>query len=140
MTYSIKIRSHNDPYIKIAEEAMESVSDLLIGGAFLVDIIPILKYVPEWFPGAKFQSKAAIMRKQASMTRNATFAATEELMVCDPLAFPGFSLNDLMIHSQASGDYDPSFVSEALREVEYSDTPNQEIDLLKDIAAVAYTG
>jgi hypothetical protein len=83
MTYSINVRPYNDPYIKIAEEAMEVAAELLIPGAFLVDIIPILKYVPEWFPGATFQSKAATMRKHAEKMRNTTFVATEELMVCD---------------------------------------------------------
>ena len=78
MTYSINIQPYNDPYIKIAEDALRVGSALLIPGAFLVDIIPILKYVPEWFPGAKFQSKAAMMRKHAARIRNATFAATEE--------------------------------------------------------------
>ena len=87
MTYGIKIRPYNDPYIKMAEEAMVAIAELLIPGAFLVDIIPILKYVPEWFPGAKFQSKAAVMRKHAAIMRNTTFAATEELMVCDFLEF-----------------------------------------------------
>ena len=80
MTYSIKVQPYNDPCIKIAEEAVAAIAELLIPGAFLVDIIPILKYVPEWFPGAKFQSKAAVMRKHAARIRNATFAATEELV------------------------------------------------------------
>ena len=82
MTYSINVRPYNDPYIKLAEEAVGAIAELLIPGAFFVDIIPILKYVPEWFPGAKFQSKAAMMRKHAAIMRNTTFAATEELMVC----------------------------------------------------------
>ena len=82
MTYSINVHHHNNPYIKVAEEAMGTVAELLIPGAFLVDIIPILKYVPEWFPGAKFQSKAAIM-KHAANVRNTTFEAIKELMVCD---------------------------------------------------------
>jgi hypothetical protein len=85
MTYSIKVRPYNDPYIKVAEEAVGAIAELLIAGAFLVDIIPILKYVPEWFPGAKFQTKAATMRKHAALTRNTPFAATEELMVCIPV-------------------------------------------------------
>ena len=89
MTYSIKVRPYNDPYIKIAEEAIGSISELLIPGAFLVDTIPVLKYVPEWFPGARFHNKAAVMRKHAAIMRNTTFAATEELMVCD-LSFLGF--------------------------------------------------
>ena len=81
MTYSINVQPYNDPYIKIAEEAVATNAELLIPGAFLVDIFPILKYVPEWFPGAKFQSTAAITRKHAARIRNTTFAATEELMV-----------------------------------------------------------
>jgi hypothetical protein len=81
MTYSIKILPYNDPYIKISEEAAQAMAELLVAGAFLVDIIPILKYVPEWFPGATFQRKAATMRKHAAIVRNATFSATEKLMV-----------------------------------------------------------
>ena len=94
MTYSVNIRPYNDPYIKIAEEALGAIAELLIPGAFLVDIIPILKYVPEWFPGAKFQSKAAVMRKHAEIMRDTTFAATEELMVCNSSPFLGFLLDD----------------------------------------------
>jgi len=59
-----------------------------------------------------------VMRKHAAMARNMTFAATEELM--------------------ATNDYYPSFVTNALREVQYSDTPNQDINLLKDVAVQAY--
>ena len=42
--------------------------------------------------------------------------------------------------SQASDDYDSSFVTEALKEIQHSDTPNQDINLLKDVAAQAYEG
>ena len=87
MTYGINVHPYNDPYIKIIEESIGAIAELFTPGAFLVDIIPILKYVPEWFPGAKFQSKAAVMRKYAARIRNTTFAATEKLMVCDSSPF-----------------------------------------------------
>ena len=48
-----------------------------------------------------------------------------------------------MIHirSQTGGDYDPSFVTEVLlREIQYSDTPNHDINLLKDVAVQGYLG
>ena len=45
-----------------------------------------------------------------------------------------------MSSAQANGDYDPSLVSEALRQIEHSDNPNQDVDLLKDVAAMAYVG
>ena len=94
MTYSIHIHPYNDPYIKITEDAMEAIAELLVPGAFLVDIIPILKYVPEWFPGGKFHSKAAVMRKHAAKMRDTTFAATEDLMVGDSSPFLVFLLDD----------------------------------------------
>ena len=47
----------------------------------------------------------------------------------------------IRIRSQASGDYEPSLVTEVLStEIQYSDTPNQDINLLKDVAAMAYAG
>ena len=45
-----------------------------------------------------------------------------------------------MSSAQANGDYDPSLVSEALRQIEHSDNPNQDVNLLKDVAAQAYMG
>ena len=44
------------------------------------------------------------------------------------------------MRSQASSDYDPSFITEGIREVQYSDTPIQDINLLKDVAVQAYLG
>ena len=94
MTYSIDVDPHDDPYVKIADEAAKAMAEVQIPNAFLVDTIPILKYVPEWFPGAKFQSKAAAMRKNAALMRNAPFAKTEELMVRDSSPFLEFLLDD----------------------------------------------
>ena len=52
-----------------------------------------------------------------------------------------FSYLMIRIRSQASNDYDPSFVTEVLlEEIQHSDTPNQDISLLKDVAAQAYMG
>ena len=47
----------------------------------------------------------------------------------------------ICIRSQASSDYDPSFVTEVLlKEIQYSDTPNEDISLLKNVAVQAYLG
>ena len=88
MTYGINIRPYDDPLIAMAEEAVEAMSELTNAGTFLVDILPILKYVPGWFPGAKFQTKAAMTRTHVEKIRNATFAATKEVMVITLWPFP----------------------------------------------------
>ena len=47
----------------------------------------------------------------------------------------------IRICSQASSDYDPSFVTEVLlKEIQNSDTPNQDTNLLKDVAVQVYLG
>jgi len=45
-----------------------------------------------------------------------------------------------MTPAQENGIYDPSLVSEALRQTEHAGNRNQDIELLKDIAAMVYMG
>lgn len=63
IAYGITVQESDDPYISIAEEALKSLSEAGLLGAFWVDFVPILKYVPSWFPGAGFQKKAAYWRE-----------------------------------------------------------------------------
>lgn len=59
VVYGIKIREFDDPYIAAVEESVIAVNAAAVPGSFLVDLIPALKYVPNWFPGAGFKKKAA---------------------------------------------------------------------------------
>jgi len=61
--YGITVLERNDPFISIAEEALKGVAEAGVPGAFLVDLLPVLKYVPSWFPGAGFKRKAARWRE-----------------------------------------------------------------------------
>ncbi|RXW22027.1 hypothetical protein EST38_g3853 [Candolleomyces aberdarensis] len=69
VAYGIEIQQENDPYIKLSEAANQGAIIAGVPGAFLVDTIPILKYVPAWFPGASFKQKA---REWHKMTRAMT--------------------------------------------------------------------
>lgn len=48
----------NDEFVRIAEDAQLAMVSAARPGAYLVDILPILKYVPEWMPGAGFRRVA----------------------------------------------------------------------------------
>ncbi|KAH7139807.1 cytochrome P450 [Dactylonectria estremocensis] len=48
----------NDVLIDIAGDAMDKFARAGVPGAFMVDMMPFLRYVPEWFPGAGFQKIA----------------------------------------------------------------------------------
>ena len=80
-SYGIEIKETNDPIIDLAEEALKSIAQAAAVGAFLVDLIPILKYVPEFVPGAGFQKQARIWRKIQEDFRERPFAASIEAMV-----------------------------------------------------------
>jgi hypothetical protein len=63
IAYGIKVTEADDPYISNAEAALSGLAQAAIPGQFLVDLLPILKYVPSWVPGASFKRKAAYWRR-----------------------------------------------------------------------------
>jgi len=75
LAYGLPIREHDDPYLAIAEEATRTVSVALVPGAFLVDFMPFLKYIPEWMPGAGFQTTAKKFLEIQGRFRNDPFNA-----------------------------------------------------------------
>ncbi|KAH9857833.1 cytochrome P450 [Lenzites betulinus] len=65
VAYDIDVQSHDDPYIQVAEEVTTSISHTTNAGSYLVDVIPILRHLPEWFPGATFKKQARIWSASA---------------------------------------------------------------------------
>jgi len=63
VVYGFKIKPENDPYVKIAEDGAAFIQGA-IPGSFLVDAVPFLKYIPDWFPGSRFKEKAKLWGKQ----------------------------------------------------------------------------
>ncbi|KAG2072078.1 cytochrome P450 [Suillus decipiens] len=56
--YGYEVKENNDPFIDLADRAMDQLSRSAAPGAFMVDIVPFLANVPEWFPGAGFKRLA----------------------------------------------------------------------------------
>jgi hypothetical protein len=81
--YGIAVQESDDPYISIAEEVLKGIAEAGIPGAFLVDLFPILKYVPSWFPGAGFQKKAARVREAINTMAEKPFRHVQEQLVQD---------------------------------------------------------
>ena len=81
IAYGIAVQESDDPYISIAEEVLSGVAEAGIPGSFLVDLFPVLKYVPSWFPGAGFQRKAARWREVINIMAERPFRHTQEQLV-----------------------------------------------------------
>ena len=98
IAYDIDVKTLHDPYIIIAEAAAESISETTNAGSYLVDVIPIceyvpkrprtawltisiVKYIPEWVPGAGFQKQARIWYDAVDKLRNAPYDNVLQRMV-----------------------------------------------------------
>ena len=81
IAYGIEIQESGDRYISLAEEVMNAGNEASIPGAFWVDLFPVLKYVPSWFPGAGFQKKAAHWGKLNETLVDKPFRYVQEQLV-----------------------------------------------------------
>ncbi|KAJ8509553.1 hypothetical protein ONZ45_g8289 [Pleurotus djamor] len=52
--YGIDVPDAEDPYISHAEKTTSLITEAALPGAFMVDLLPILKVLPTWFPFASF--------------------------------------------------------------------------------------
>ena len=63
LSHGYETKEGDDPCINTAEQALNQLSILFRPQTFLVDAIPILRFVPSWFPGAGFKNLAKAWRK-----------------------------------------------------------------------------
>ncbi|KAF9559433.1 cytochrome P450 [Agrocybe pediades] len=92
MAYGFPIMEHDDPHIQLAEKALETMNIGTLPSNFLVNIIPSLKYVPGWVPGAGFQKIAKDWRQIQKDFREKPFARSLEAMA-DGTASPCYVTN-----------------------------------------------
>lgn len=65
--YDVKrVKGGQDPYLAIAHKVVSQFLHLHQPGAFMVDSLPWLQYIPAWFPGAAFQRTAKSYRDMLS--------------------------------------------------------------------------
>ena len=55
VTYGIDIDKESTPYLTIATEAMATFAATFVPGKYFVEVLPILRYIPWWVPGAQFK-------------------------------------------------------------------------------------
>ncbi|KAF7595511.1 hypothetical protein BBP40_005847 [Aspergillus hancockii] len=85
-----------DPLIDLVDKAMEDFSQVVLPGAWLVNFVPMLKYLPSWFPGGGWQKTAQAYKERVME------------MTDKPYAF--------VKHQMKQNNYVPSYVSSLLEQ------------------------
>ncbi|KAF9553593.1 cytochrome P450, partial [Agrocybe pediades] len=107
ITYGLDVQPKDDPYIAVAEEGVVPLALAIVPGAFLVDTIPLLKYVPAWMPGAGFKKKAREWTELSRRMVEEPFEATKKLMaqgVCS-----SSFVSDTLVKMQDVADRDDAY-------------------------------
>ncbi|GJJ11049.1 hypothetical protein Clacol_005280 [Clathrus columnatus] len=119
VTYGIEAISEEDPLLVLSENTIQRVTEAGIPGTYLVDIFPTLKYVPSWFPGAKFKTELNQLGKQVTEMLNKPVEIAKSNLI--------------------NGDARPSAISALIEEFENDlDRPADYEDIIKQITGVAY--
>ncbi|KAJ3533643.1 hypothetical protein NMY22_g7252 [Coprinellus aureogranulatus] len=98
IAYDLDIKLVNDPYVELADKAIQAVAAAAAPGAFLVDSFPLLKHVPSCFPGAGFKRKAEKWRIAAAAMVEVPFHDAEKAFAsgsAKSTSFVAACLNDL---------------------------------------------
>ncbi|XP_006456366.1 hypothetical protein AGABI2DRAFT_211278 [Agaricus bisporus var. bisporus H97] len=77
--YGMDVRE-NESYIGHAETTLAGLAEAGHPGSFLVDMFPVMKIIPEWFPGAEWKRKAKVWRDINSIVANSPWNRVKEQM------------------------------------------------------------
>ncbi|KAF5660152.1 hypothetical protein FHETE_9125 [Fusarium heterosporum] len=96
----------NDPIVATANQVMEEFSQATSPGAWMVDLIPWLRYIPEWMPGSGFKRVAKTYREHLLQGVERPYNYVREQM--------------------ASGNDDVSYVAGLIQDVHRKIDPEEE--------------
>ncbi|KAB8208718.1 cytochrome P450 [Aspergillus parasiticus] len=67
-----------DPLIDLVDKAMEDFAQVILPGGWLVNFIPMLKYLPSWFPGCDWQRRAKAFKQRAKAMTDIPYAFVKQ--------------------------------------------------------------
>ena len=149
IAYGIDVNLKNDPNIHYAEEAVKGLAGAANFGAFLVNSIPMLRYVPSWFPGAAWKRKAHVWNDWTSKMREIPFQQSLKQLVSSshisrsPVASfwtPFIDCDFDRCITQAEGTATPSLVMNSIYGIKETQDREHQMTVIKDTAGNFFVG
>ncbi|KAI0819582.1 CyP450 monooxygenase [Trametes gibbosa] len=78
--YGIEITSHDDHYVKMLHKALKLMEAASVPGKYLVELIPSLQYLPNWFPGTQFKRDAAYLEEETTHIKHLLYDHGKSLL------------------------------------------------------------
>ncbi|KAF7346414.1 putative cytochrome P450 [Mycena sanguinolenta] len=78
--YGYDVQNSNDRLVALSENAVKKLSDSFFTGAVVVNMFPILRYLPSWMPGAGFRQYAADCQEATKEMRQVPFDFVKQNM------------------------------------------------------------
>ncbi|KAF8869400.1 cytochrome P450 [Infundibulicybe gibba] len=86
IVYGHNVSSMDDKYVTIAEKAVDGAVKAILPGATIVNTIPVLRYIPSWFPGVNFHQVASEVRQWTYQLQNTGFELVRKNMTVSAVA------------------------------------------------------
>lgn len=87
LAYGYSVGPGKDSLVELVDTAVCQFGQGTEPGAFLVDVFPVLKRVPAWFPGAGWKRTGEIFKQTLNDMADVPFRFVKEQMVCRPSIF-----------------------------------------------------
>ena len=132
----------DDEYVTVAETAIEGLSKMCIPGAFWVDTLPLIRYIPSWVPGTKSVNFAKKYVPLVIAMKDKPFAEVETAMVRYHTLIPKLSIKSPVV--QAEGTALPSVASSIIKanRLKYENPEDYSFfrEIANNVTGIAYAG
>ncbi|KAJ7834052.1 cytochrome P450 [Mycena olivaceomarginata] len=91
LTYGHEVDTIQDPFIIIAEKGVATITAAGVIGAHIVDLIPWLRFIPDWCPGAGLKSLPPGTREDLQTFLHTPFNQVKKQMVGGRTAVPSYT-------------------------------------------------
>ncbi|KAF9647048.1 cytochrome P450 [Thelephora ganbajun] len=90
LAYGYPVRPERDPLVDLVETAVHQFGQGTDPGAFLIDVIPALQYVPAWFPGAGWKRMGERFKQTLANMTDVPYRFVQEQMAAGT-AIPSYT-------------------------------------------------